>query len=133
GRRRHDRRLTRLRLALQDHAGIGSETQHAEYPHGVADLATGRVEVAGDHVTGPGDTFSHQAVLGPAIGVEYKIPRCEAVDQTFHNLRHRAGVAGRALRFLAAALVAPLIWIEGDVDCPGERLAGAGRRDRCLL
>ena len=99
----------------------------------MTDLAAGRVKLAGDHVAGPGDAFPHQAVFGPAVGVDYKIPCREAVDPAFHNLRHRAGVARRTLGLLAAALVAPLIWIEGDVDCPGERLAGAGCWDRRLL
>ena len=44
-----------------------------------------------------------------------------------------SGRGGRSLRFLAAALGTPLIWIEGDIDCPGERLARAGYRDRRLL
>src|ERR1700675_782939 len=129
GRRRHDRRLTGLRLALQDHARIGGESKHSENAHGVADLAAGRIELAGNHVARPGDAFPHKAVLGPAVGVEHEIPGGEAFDPAFDDLRHRAGVARRALRLLAAALVAPLIWIEGDVDCPCECLAGTGRRD----
>jgi hypothetical protein len=66
---------------------------------------------------GPGQALTRtiyvslQAVLGRAVGVKYEIPRREAFDPTFHNLRHRTGVAGCTLELLAAALVAPLIWI----------------------
>jgi len=43
-------------------------------------------EPTGDHVAGPRDAFPHQAVLGPAVGVEYEISRRKAVDPAFHNL-----------------------------------------------
>ena len=55
----------------------------------------------------------------------------KARDVALDHLGDGAGVAGRALRLPAAPLVAPLVGIEGDVDCPGERLAGAGCRPRC--
>ena len=60
GRRRNDRRVTGLRLALQDHAGIGGQSKHSENAHGVADFAAGRIELAGDHIARPGNAFPHQ-------------------------------------------------------------------------
>src|SRR3954447_11884986 len=84
GRSRHDRRFTRPRLALQDHAGIGGEAEHPENAYSVADLAAFGIKLARDHVAGSGDAFPHQAVLGPTVGVKYEITRREAVDPAFH-------------------------------------------------
>src|SRR5580698_2029413 len=96
----------------------------------MANLATSRIEFAGYHVARARDAFAHQSILSPAIAVEYEIAGRQAIDPAFHHLRHRAGVARRAFRLLAAALVAPLIRIKGDVDRSCQRLTGSRCRDR---